>query len=217
MQLWHESLRGPRRSVGAEQGGRLQLGWACYYRTDDFFPSLSAVISNGDFLLALSPPEATHPTVCCITSTLHPDKLVVNWWVNNNKLAIMGVEQVSPPTEVNEYIFLKKCRPMEVSELSYSSSKIMVDLVKDLSFVFHANMLEEELLNCAGMSRVYYTRYSYHVHNRVTLITQWPHSPFLNYVLDSFPSCIWYSILDIKQVVEKQLNDPKQYNVKMLS
>jgi len=129
----------------------------------------------------------------------------------------MGVEQVPPPTEVNEYIFLKKCRPMEVSELSYSSSKIMVDLVKDLSFVFHANMLEEELLNCAGMSRVYYTRYSYHVNNRVTLITQWPHSPFLNYVLDSFPSCIWYSILDIKQVVEKQLNDPKQYNVKMLS
>jgi hypothetical protein len=61
------------------------------------------------------------------------------------------------------------------------------------------------------MSRVYYTRYSYHVDNRVTLVTRWQHSPFSNYVLDSVPSRIWYFILDIKQAVEKHLNDPKQY------
>jgi hypothetical protein len=133
-------------------------------------PSLSAVISNGDFLLSLSSPEATHPTVCRINSTLHPDQLVVNWWLHNNELAALGIEQVPPPIQVDEYIFLKKCRLMEVSELCYSSATIMVDLVKDISFVFHADQLEEEVLNCAGMTRVYFTRYSYHMDNRVNLI-----------------------------------------------
>jgi hypothetical protein len=85
------------------------------------------------------------------------------------------------------------------------------NVVQDIAFVFHINDLEYNLPNCAGMSRVFYTRYRYDDSNRLHEVDCRHHSAFSTAVLEPYPSRIWYSILEVKQNVEKLLNDPKQY------
>ncbi len=174
-------------------------------------PSLGVVISNGDFLWALSSPDSNEPSVCRVNSVIHPDRLIVTWWLNKNELATMGMVLFPASIPVEEYVFVQKCRLLEVSEVSYTSSAITADLVKDISFVFHIDTLHEELPNCAGMSRVFFTRFKYYAANSMASVLRQNHCPFSSYVADSFPSRIWHSLLDIKQTVEKQLNDTKQY------
>jgi hypothetical protein len=48
----------------------------------------------------------------------------------------------------------------------------------DLAFVFHADMLEKQYVNCAGMTRVYFTRYHFHHDGRPELIDCHVHHPF---------------------------------------
>lgn len=85
------------------------------------------------------------------------------------------------------------------------------NVVQDIAFVFHINDLEYNLPNCAGMSRVFYTRYSYDESNRLIDVDCRNHFPFSTAVLEPYPSRIWYAILEVKHNVEKMLNDPKQY------
>jgi len=82
--------------------------------------------------------------------------------------------------------------------------------VKDIAFVFHLDVLEHKLPNCAGMSRGFYTRYHYDIGNRLLSVDCHHHFPFSNIISESYPSRIWNSIIDIKEKVEKSLNDPKQ-------
>jgi len=43
--------------------------------------------------------------------------------------------------------------------------------------------------------------------------SSWLPSPFSCIVLESYPSRTWYIILDLKQNIEKLLNDTKQYQL----
>jgi hypothetical protein len=106
-----------------------------------------------------------------------------------------------------------KCRLEEVFEVRSSLSTINHSLVKDIAFVFHFNVLEYDLPNCAGMSRVFYTRFHYDRSNRLQEVDCRHHSPFSTVVLDSYPSRIWFSIMEVKEKIEKLLNDPKQYQM----
>jgi hypothetical protein len=103
-----------------------------------------------------------------------------------------------------------KCKLTEVHEVFSSTSIIHVNAVKDIAFVFHLDVLEHKLPNCAGMSRVFYTRYHYNIGNRLVSVDCHHHFPFSNIISESYPSRIWNSIIDIKEKVEKSLNDPKQ-------
>lgn len=174
-------------------------------------PSLNAFVSHGDFLLALMSPEATNPTVCRVLGALLPDRLVVTWWMNHTEASSRGIMQFPPPIAIDKYVNVHKCRLTEVSEICSSSSTIHVNDVKDIAFVFHVDTLEVDLPNCAGMCRVFYTRYFYDDENGLKLVDCRNHAPFSNILPDSFPSRIWHSILDVKEKVEKCLNDPKQY------
>jgi len=57
------------------------------------------------------------------------------------------------------YTNIFKCKLTEVHEVFSSTSTISIDAVKDIAFVFHLDVLEYEVPNCAGMVRVFYTRY----------------------------------------------------------
>jgi hypothetical protein len=82
--------------------------------------------------------------------------------------------------------------------------------VLDLAFVFHANILETQYLNCAGMVRVFFTRY--HFKDSIfSPLNFHLHSPFSNVYAESYPSRIWHFVLEVKHVMEKLLNDLKQY------
>jgi hypothetical protein len=174
-------------------------------------PLLNAFICNGDFLLALMMPESTNPMVCRVHSALPPDQLVVTWWMNQAEVSARGILPVPPPVPMEKYSNLLKCRLSEVCELCSSTTTINIDMVKDIAFVFHVDTLEYDLPNCAGMSRVFYTRYRYSRDNNLVAVDCRQHTPFSYIVPDSFPSRIWHSILDVKAQVEKCLNDPKQY------
>jgi hypothetical protein len=81
----------------------------------------------------------------------------------------------------------------------------------DIAFVFHADTLEKEFFTCAGMTRVYFTRYKYQPYSRLLYINHHNHSPLSLTTMESFPSRMWYFILEVKLNVEKMFNNTKQY------
>jgi hypothetical protein len=170
-------------------------------------PSHSSFICNGDFLLALKSPDSVTPTVCHVHSTLCSNQLNVIWWMNQDEISSRGIVDSPPPVPINSYSNVLKCRLTEVYELSSSFSTIDSNLVMDLAFVFHIDALEYDVLNCAGMSRVFYTRYRYDDANQLVQVYCHQHTPFSNIISKSFPSYIWNSILDVKEKVQKCLNE----------
>ncbi len=76
----------------------------------------------------------------------------MTWWLTWEELVSQGNIEVSPPLYVDLYGNLLKCRMMEVMEDCSTVSLINVCDVQDLAFVFHANALEKEFINCAGMT-----------------------------------------------------------------
>ncbi len=72
-------------------------------------------------------------------------------------------------------------------------SVISVHLVIDIAFIFHADVLEHELVNCAGMVRVFFTRYKYDGNDNLLTVHNFQFKPFANIEsYDSFPSRIWF-------------------------
>jgi hypothetical protein len=116
-----------------------------------------------------------------------------------------------PPLYVQSYGNLRKCGLKEVLEQGSSLSTIDFQSVVDIAFVFHANTLEHEHVNCAGMARVFYTRYQYDNEDNLLEVDNRVHVPFSTFIVESYPSRIWYSIVDAKNQVAKVLNDSKQY------
>jgi hypothetical protein len=80
----------------------------------------------------------------------------------------------------------------------------------DVAFVFHANTLEKEYVNCAGMSRVFYTRYQL-INGGLSATDHYRYLPFSSIFVQSYPSRLWFFILEVKSKVEKLLHDSKQY------
>jgi hypothetical protein len=65
-----------------------------------------------------------------------------------------GLELI-PPLNAELHHNLQLCNMMEVTERVLSTSKINTSLAKGIVFTFQADMLELELVNCAGMVRVF--------------------------------------------------------------
>lgn len=41
----------------------------------------NAVVFNGDFLLVQTSDDATNPSICHVHNALHPDWIIVKWWI----------------------------------------------------------------------------------------------------------------------------------------
>jgi hypothetical protein len=66
-------------------------------------------------------------------------------------------------------------------------------------------------MNCAGMIRVYFTRYCCQHDGSLTYVNKHVHAPFSLNTIESFPSRMWFFILDMKHAVEKMFSDTRQY------
>ncbi len=170
--------------------------------------SLNDHIKTGDFLAA-EQEDGNLLSVCRVISVLYPNVMRVTWWLKNKELSAQQLKHL-PPVDVS-YKNLRKYRIKEVTERVLAIGTIQTCQVRDLVFVFHAVTLEHDILNCAGMVNVFFTRFRYDVNDNLVGINVGHHHPFSNAVVESFPCRIWWSILLIKDNVMKLLCDRKQY------
>ena len=178
-----------------------------------WIPTINAFINNGDFLLACLEDDAV-PSICRVTSVVPPNQLRVTWWWTRDTLASSFVQLVAlPPLTSENHNYLQQCKLKEVTERMLSVSTIQVVKVKDIAFAFHADIIETDLLDVAGMARVYYTRFRYNMDDRLVPVDCRVFNPFYHSICESYASRIWWSILEVKESVAKLLNDSKQYQI----
>jgi hypothetical protein len=120
-------------------------------------PSLNAIVTIGDFLLAPKAAHACAPSVCVVHDIIHPDQVRVTWWLTRAELLALGGVELPSPLHIESYSNLLKCRIKEVFEVCSPLVTIKIRDIHDIAFVFHADKLEKEYVNCAGMKRVFYT------------------------------------------------------------
>ncbi len=176
-----------------------------------WIPCVQAYLHAGDFVLA-SPQEGAVPLVGRIMGGSTVNGIQVTWWLSRNELLqIAGVEAV-PLLSAQTHRNVQLCKIVEVTERVLSISEISTNLVTDLAFVFHADTLENNLVDCAGMSRVFYTRYKYDCNDNLMKLRPCQVAPFSRFGLyDSYPCRIWHSVLDVKDLMRKALNDRRQF------
>jgi hypothetical protein len=118
-------------------------------------PSLNTHVTTGDFLLAAEHEYAVDISVCRVIDVLFPDQLRVTWWLSNEHLYAHEELQNMPPLS-SLYNNLIKCQIKEVTERMLAIGTIRTSQVKDICFVFHAVTIEYDIVNCAGMTRVFF-------------------------------------------------------------
>ncbi len=69
--------------------------------------------------------------------------------------------EIPPPVALSDYSNLLKCQIKEVCGLYSEMGEIHYNDIFDISFVFHADTLEKEFINCARMTWVCFTQYQY--------------------------------------------------------
>jgi hypothetical protein len=174
-------------------------------------PSLNfAVVTVGNFLLAKRSPSAPRGSVCLIRE-VRAASIKVSWWLTIEELSNEGYMRLPPPLALTDYDNVLKCRIKEVCEMCSELCDISINDITDIAFVFHVDTLQRDFMNCAGMSRVYFTRYRCRRDGTLSYFHGQMHSPFSMSTIESFPSRMWFFIMDVKANVEKMLNDTKQY------
>jgi hypothetical protein len=74
----------------------------------------------------------------------------------------------------------------EVTMASSSTSIVPSTSRTDIVFVFHAFILKNCWVNCAGMERVYFTRFYVDSTNTLTELCQLQHAPYSTFVQESY-------------------------------
>ena len=120
-----------------------------------WIPLLKCYISLGDFLLAC-PHEASPCSLCTVIGVLPGDLLRVCWLWTATELSLIVSEAAVPPLNSVHYPNLQQCGIMEVTERFLSVPQICIKLANEAAFVFHADALEHEYVNYAGMSNVFF-------------------------------------------------------------
>jgi hypothetical protein len=120
-----------------------------------WIPTINAFINNGNFLLECME-DYSLPSACHVTNVVPPpNHLRVTWWWTHDTLAPSFVQlEALPPLSSKNHNYLQQCKLKEVTERMLLVSMIPAVNVKDIAFVFHADILETDLLDCAGMARV---------------------------------------------------------------
>jgi hypothetical protein len=203
--------------LSAKEHVRILLSSDCCYAPMNsnifiWIPPLNAVITKGDYLMAARNAASTAVTVCIVKEVILPHELRVTWWLTREQLAGTRRDlRLPPPPTISAYSNVLKCRLMEVFEDCGSVSTISASNVHDIAFVFHPDVLETKFANCAGMSRVFFTRYRIKRNGEFATCGVQPLSPFSYSPCEPYPSRIWYFLLEVKHNVERMLNNTKQY------
>jgi hypothetical protein len=176
-------------------------------------PCLDCVISAGDFLLAQKAVVNLHLSAYIVQEVLLPHHVRVLWWLTCEEAEELSFQELPTPVHVDTFRNVVKCRIKEVFEDCSSVVVINIYAIRNLAFVFHAVTLEKKLVNCAGMTRVFFTQYCLLGNHRLEAVDCHVHSPFSSTYVESYPSQMWYFLLEVKHAVEKMLNDPKQYQL----
>jgi len=171
-------------------------------------PLLNAHITTGDFVPA-EQEDSNVCSVCQVINVLNPDEMRVTLWLRTEQLSALQLQEL-PPIDAS-FQNLRKCHLKEVTERVLAINTIKTCQVRGLVFVFHATTLEHDILNCAGMKSVFFTRFRYDVNDSLVDMDVGHHYPFSNAVVESFPCRIWWSILLVKESVMKLVFDRKQY------
>jgi hypothetical protein len=148
-------------------------------------PSLNCIVTSGDFLLARRTADHLCPSVCVMQEVVSPEDVRVSWWLTREEMESQGIVDLPPPVSSDAFTNLIKCQIKEVIEDFSTVSQITVFHVLDLAFVFHANILETQYLNCAGMVRVFFTcnRFKDSIFSPLNFRL---HSPFSNVYAESY-------------------------------
>jgi hypothetical protein len=155
-----------------------------------WIPPLNAVMTIGDFLIAARDGNASAIGVCIICEVILPSNVKVTWWLTCQELEGRRVVRVPTPPHISDYSNLLKCRLNEVFEDCIGVSVISINDVHDIAFVFHLDVLEKKFVNCAGMSRVYFSRYCIQRNGEFSTCDHQVMSPFLYSPCESYPSWI---------------------------
>jgi hypothetical protein len=161
--------------------------------------------------LASSSDAAGIPTVCRVVQAVNTEELIVTWLLTREQI-LQRLNLEPPPTvpiEIYNNVF--QCKVQELFEVRSSFETIRIGSILDIAFVFHIQTLESKLPNCAGMTIVFFVRYFYD--SGLVELHSNDHVPFSQVIIDSYLSRIWYTIADVKEKVEKCLNDKRQYQM----
>jgi len=176
-----------------------------------WIPTLNAVVTKGDYLIAVCEAVSSADVVCIIKEVLLPSELRVTWWLTHANLEGRMALRLPPPPVILSYSNLLKCGLKEVFEDCDAVSVISVHNVRDIAFVFHPDALEKKYVNCAGMTRVFFSRYHILRNGEFASCNVQVLSPFSYSPCESYPSRIWFFLLEVKLNVERMLHDTKQF------
>jgi hypothetical protein len=154
-----------------------------------WIPSLNASVTVGEFLLATRIPDA--------------------WWLTHEEMMEDRHLSMPAPLSIDSYSNVLWCHIKEVFEDCTTSSAVSIVDVKDVAFVFHPDTLEKHHVNCRGMIRVYFTFFHLKQDSTFSYVNIHNHYPFSSVCCESYPSRIWFFILEVKGNLEKVLNDAK--------
>jgi hypothetical protein len=137
--------------------------------------ALEADVAPGDFLLAKWENGVRQSqAVCQVVNFSNDGTIEVIWW-SPSSLVI--------PLCPTIYENLQHCRTGEV--IPSLSSSMKESQVIDIYFAFSADFLEHVLVDCYGMSHVFFTQRGNHV-------------PFSTIVDEIYPNWIWFSLIGMK-------------------
>jgi hypothetical protein len=137
----------------------------------------------------LGPLFSLQPEMSCLLAKYRcivlPESLEGEWWKEKMN---------SLPICPNAYQNIVRSRLRELSPAeSGTCSVIHCNDVVDVAFVFSAEVLEHMWTDLAGMTKVFFTRILNHI-------------PFSLTITKSYPSCIWFSLLSVKELVRKMMS-----------
>jgi hypothetical protein len=144
---------------------------------------LGGDVYPGDFLFARQDDGAV--AVCQVHAIVPPRSMKIMWWIERDN---------GPPLCPDMFRNILECKVIELHPSL--ESIVWYDDVVDVAFVFRPEVLEKVWTDVAGMSRVFFTRSP----------TNICHCP----VYESFPCRLWYSLLHVKEIVNKMLSSRRQ-------
>ncbi len=167
----------------------------------------------GTFLLAKSQEYQDRLIVCQLVQVLAPPNILVFWWLEDDLLrGIIADDQRQSLTGLESYSNLSRCNLKEVTKQAFAQ-EIDSANVQDIAFVFHADDLESQWVNCAGMKKVFFTRYELTGDGNLVELAYAIHMPFTHGLLESYPSRIWYSLMFLKEKIAHLMNKRTQQQV----
>jgi hypothetical protein len=92
-----------------------------------------------------------------VVGTFDVNSIWVTWWLPQSDVSLIeGLEPI-PPLCAEMLHNLQLCKNVEVTERVLSVSLISTYLVKDIAFIFHADVLQYDIVDCAVMSSFFYS------------------------------------------------------------